>query len=78
MTFSYFGGMIRIVHIACVVVTVAILWGVKSFLQATGSWGGPGFVDGALFGAGFLIMVYLLIIWIDPSSRPRGSSTKQD
>lgn len=70
--------MIRIVQIACIAVTALILWGLKSFLMATSEWGGPGFVDGALFGAGFMVVMYLLIIWVDPSSRPRGSASKQD
>jgi len=70
--------MIRIVQIACIAVTALILWGLKSFLQATSEWGGPVFDVGFLSGMAFTVAAYLLIIWVDPSSRPRGSVSKQD
>lgn len=69
--------MIRVLQVGCVVALVAVLWAVKSGLGAVFTWGGPGFVDGFLFGAGFMIAVYLLIIWVDPSSRPRKSSSEK-
>lgn len=70
--------MLRLVQIACIVVTAFILWGVKSGFQSLASWGGPVFVNGFLAGAAFMVGLYLLICWIDPSSRPRGSTAKQD
>lgn len=70
--------MIRVVQFVCIAITALILWGLKSFLVTTSEWGGPQFVNGALFGAGFVVIMYLLAIWIDPSSRPRGSGPKQD
>ncbi len=70
--------MLRVVQFTCIAITALILWGLKSFLQATFQWGGPGFVDGFLFGMLFAVAGYLLIIWIDPSSRPRGSTSKQE
>jgi len=70
--------MIRVVQIVCIAITALILWALKSFLQATFEWGGPGFVDGVIFGAAFVMIMYFIAIWIDPSSRPRGSGPKQD
>lgn len=43
-----------------------------------GSHFGDGFDPGFVFGMLFAVSAYLLIIWIDPSSRPRGSGSKQD
>jgi len=68
---------LRIVQITCIVITAAILFAIGRFLLLAAHWGGPGFVDGALFGAGFVIVAYLFICWIDPSSRPRGAAGKQ-
>ncbi len=67
-------GMIRFVQIACVVVLALVLYGVKTGFQFAADWGGPSFVDGFLCGVAFIIVIYGIICWIDPSSRPRGSS----
>lgn len=68
---------LRFVQIACIVITAGILFLVGRGLLLAADWGGPGFIDGALFGAGFVIAVYLLICWLDPSSRPRGSTSQE-
>ncbi|MCH4546832.1 hypothetical protein MK632_13715 [Rhizobium changzhiense] len=68
---------LRIVQITCIVLAAGILYAIGRFLLLAAHWGGPGFVDGALFGGGFVIVFYLLICWIDPSSRPRGTGSKQ-
>lgn len=71
-------GMIRVVQILCIVVTAAILYGLwKAFMSLRLVFSAEfplGFMAGLLFAVG----IYLLITWIDPSSRPRGSGPKQD
>jgi uncharacterized membrane protein (DUF441 family) len=78
MVFSYFDRMIRIVQIACIVVTAAILWMIGRGFTWMIDAGGPRFVDGFLCGAIFIVAMYGLCCWLDPSSRPRGSAPKQD
>jgi hypothetical protein len=67
--------MIRLVQIACVIVLALVLYGVRVGLDAVFDVGGPGFPAGFLFGILVCFSVYGIICWIDPSSRPRGSST---
>lgn len=69
--------MIRIIQIACIVVTVAILWGLRSAFVSFANWNSPGWIDGFLCGVAAVVLIYLLIIWIDPSSRPRGTAVQQ-
>jgi hypothetical protein len=66
--------MIRIVQIACVALLALVLYGVRVGFEHLFDWGGPGFVDGFIVGVLMCFAVYGLICWIDPSSRPRGSS----
>ncbi|RVG89285.1 hypothetical protein [Sinorhizobium meliloti] len=70
--------MVRVVQIVCIAITALILWGLKSFLQTLTDWGGPGFNKGFVLGMAFVMIMYFIAIWIDPSSRPRGSGPKQD
>ncbi|VTZ61765.1 hypothetical protein EMEDMD4_310014 [Sinorhizobium medicae] len=43
-TLVYVVRMLRVVQFTCIAVTALILWGLKSSLQATFQWGGPGLV----------------------------------
>lgn len=70
--------MIRIVQIACIAVTALILYAIGKGTDVLGSYFGEGFDPGFVFGMLFAVAGYLLIIWVDPSSRPRGSASKQD
>ncbi|MGI8397807.1 hypothetical protein ACRYWZ_15650 [Agrobacterium deltaense] len=67
--------MIRIVQIACVAVTAVALYGLMKVVDGIMSIVGNTFDAGFVIGMVFTIAVYGLICWIDPSSRPRGSST---
>jgi amino acid transporter len=70
--------MIRLIQIACIVVTVAILFAFRQAFYAFGNlFEGPGFGWGFGGGIFFTIAVYLFICWIDPSSRPRGTAGQQ-
>lgn len=70
--------MIRIIQIACIVITAAILFAFRQAFYAFGNlFDGPGFPIGFLTGAIFVIAAYLFICWIDPSSRPRGTAGQQ-
>lgn len=68
---------LRLIQIACIIATAAILYAVRGFLLSIFDWGGPSFVDGFLVGAGFVIATIAFILWIDPSSRPRGSAEQK-
>lgn len=68
--------LVRLLQITAIALTGLILFGLKEGAEALGDVFGPGFAAGNLFGAGFIIVAYLLICWIDPSSRPRGSGPK--
>ncbi len=70
--------MIRIVQIACVVVTAAILWVIGRGIAWGIDSGGSVFTNGFFCGAVFMLLFYGLCCWLDPSSRPRGSAPKQD
>lgn len=70
--------MIRIVQFACVAVTVLILFALREAFYSTAAIFGPGFGWGFGLGLFFALAVYGLICWLDPSSRPRGSSADQD
>lgn len=70
--------MIRFVQIACIAVTALVLFAFRESFLSLRVWFGPDFPIGFLCGAFFMMVVYLLIIWVDPSSRPRGSASKQD
>jgi len=68
--------MIRIVQIVCIVVTAAILIFIgKTFLSLADIFSRD-FPIGFIAGFAFAALLYLLICWIDPSSRPRGSASK--
>ena len=66
--------MIRFVQIACVVVLALVLYGVKTAVFGASDIFGPGFGWGLGIGIFLAMAVYGIICWIDPSSRPRGSS----
>lgn len=70
--------MIRIVQIACIAVTAMILYGIGKSLDFIGSMFGPGFDGGFIVGAVFMVAMYGLACWLDPASRPRGSSPRDD
>lgn len=69
--------MIRLIQIACIVVTVAILYGINKATDGIGRLLGDNFDAGFLVGGLFVILLYLAICWIDPSSRPRGTAGQQ-
>jgi hypothetical protein len=68
---------LRLIQIVCIVITAGILYAFRSALLGLFDWGGPSFVDGFLIGAGFVVAMIALIMWIDPSSRPRGSAEQK-
>lgn len=68
--------LLRLLQISAIALTGLILFGLKEGATALGHFFGPGFAAGNLFGAAFVIVAYLLICWLDPSSRPRGSGPK--
>lgn len=70
--------MLRILQVLCIVITAGILYLIGKSLDWVGTFFGPGFDGGFVSGMLFAAAVYTLICWIDPSSRPRGSSPKED
>lgn len=68
---------IRLIQFACIAITAEVLWLLRHTLLALFDWGGPGFPDGFMFGALFVIGLYGIICWLDPSSRPRGNASNQ-
>lgn len=70
--------MIRVVQILCIVVTAAIMYGLWKAFMSLRTVFSVDFPIGFMAGLLFAVCIYLLIIWIDPSSRPRGSGSKQD
>ncbi|MCS3741996.1 hypothetical protein FHX16_003988 [Rhizobium sp. BK661] len=68
---------LRLVQIACIVITAGILWIMREGVVSLMDWGGPGFVNGFLVGALFIVAMVALIMWLDPSSRPRGTSQQK-
>lgn len=69
--------LIRALQVLAIVITAAIMWGVKQAFLSAADWGGPNFVNGFLAGGFFVFAVLGLIMWIDPASRPRGRSSEQ-
>lgn len=69
--------MVRVLQIVCIALTAAALYGVNKGTDEIGRLLGDNFNAGCLVGAGFVIILYLLICWIDPSSRPRGSAVEK-
>ena len=70
--------MIRLIQIACIVVTAAILFAFRqAFYAAANLFEGPGFPVGFIGGVLFAAALYGVICWIDPSSRPRGTTGQQ-
>lgn len=66
--------MIRLVQIACIAITAGILWAIMSGVDLVRYVVGDTFDAGFVVGMAYLAAVYLLICWLDPSSRPRGSA----
>lgn len=68
--------LVRLLQITAIALTGLILFGLKQGIIALADISGPGFYAGALSGVSFVVVLYLLICWLDPSSRPRGSGPK--
>lgn len=68
---------LRIVQITCIVVTAAILCAIGYLFRSLDTVFSAEFPIGFLAGFAFAALLYLLICWIDPSSRPRGTAGKQ-
>lgn len=69
--------MIRVLQIACIIATTALLYAVVSGVDALRYVVGDDFNGGVIVGVLFMIALYLVICWIDPSSRPRGSGVQK-
>lgn len=66
-----------VAQVACIALTAALLFGLREGAHVLDDVFGPGFVWGNIFGACFIILLYLVICWIDPSSRPRGTHSDE-
>ncbi|MBP2442838.1 hypothetical protein JOH51_000277 [Rhizobium leguminosarum] len=69
--------MIRVIQIACIIATTALLYAVVSGVDALRYVVGEDYDGGVIAGVLYVIGLYLLICWIDPSSRPRGSGVQK-
>lgn len=69
--------LIRVLQVLAIVITAAILWGLKQVWEYAADLGGTNFVLGFLTGGLLVIGVFCFIMWIDPASRPRGRATEQ-
>lgn len=70
--------LLRAVQIACIVILVAVLFGFREVFHASADFFGSGFAAGFLVGALFMMALYVFICWVDPTSRPRGTTSKHD
>ncbi|MBB4215555.1 hypothetical protein FHT79_002724 [Rhizobium sp. BK212] len=69
--------MIRVVQIACIVATSVLLYAVVSGVDALRYVVGEDYNGGVIAGVLYVIGLYLLICWVDPSSRPRGTGVQK-
>jgi len=69
--------MIRLLQIGCIALTAAILYGIDRAVDGIGTVLGGTFDAGFVTGVCFAALLYLAICWIDPSSRPRGSTVQK-
>lgn len=67
--------MTRFVQIACVIALIGVLYAFNALTDGVGRLLGNTFDAGFIVGVLATFAVYGLICWVDPSSRPRGSST---
>ncbi len=69
--------MFRLIQIACIALTAAILYGINKAVDGIGVLLGGTFDAGFVVGVVFSALLYGVICWVDPSSRPRGSGVQQ-
>lgn len=69
--------MIRLLQIGCIIATTALLYAVVSGVDSLRYVVGDDFEGGVIVGVLFVVALYLLICWIDPSSRPRGTGVQK-
>lgn len=69
--------MIRLIQIACIAVTAAILFAFRQAFMSLQNYFSADFPIGFIAGFAFAALLYGVICWIDPSSRPRGSAVQQ-
>lgn len=69
--------MIRLLQIGCIIATTALLYAVVSGVDSLRYVIGDDFEGGLIVGALYVIVLYLLICWMDPSSRPRGTGIQK-
>jgi amino acid transporter len=69
--------MNRVLQIICIVLTALILFALREAFMSLRGWFGPDFPFGFISGFLFAAALYGVICWIDPSSRPRGSSSEK-
>lgn len=77
LALSFAAMLIRVLQVLAIVITAAILWGVRVLYMRAADLGGTPFVLGLLSGVFLTFIVFGLIMWIDPSSRPRGRATEK-
>jgi len=63
----------RAIQVICILLLAGIAYAFNMGIEGVGGLLGGTFHAGVLVGAGAVLLVYALIMWIDPSSRPRGS-----
>ncbi|OJU69546.1 MAG: hypothetical protein BGO05_16025 [Rhizobiales bacterium 63-7] len=66
--------VLRVFQFACIATTALILFAFKFGFMSLSAVFSAEFPIGFISGVAFSVLVYLLICWIDPSSRPRGRS----
>jgi len=64
---------LRLIQIACIVITAGILWAIGSAFMSLKHVFSAEFPIGFICGALFVMGMVALIMWLDPSSRPRGT-----
>lgn len=69
--------MVRLIQIACIALTAAVLYGINKAVDGIGYLLGGSFNWGFVVGVVFSVLLYGLICLLDPSSRPRGTGIQQ-
>ncbi|MGY5793664.1 hypothetical protein ACXHXM_25980 len=68
---------LRFVQIACIAAVVVVMYAFNALTDGLGHLLGNTFDAGFVVGALSVFAVFALIMWVDPSSRPRGNTSEQ-
>lgn len=68
---------LRLIQIACIAAVVVVMFAFNILTDGIGHLLGNTFDAGFVVGVLSVFTVFGLILWVDPSSRPRGNASRQ-